>query len=65
MSKKLSQRLDVLGTKLPFSTELIYFFPCDDAREAEKLLHEKFADKRINGEWFNLNNDEINTIINL
>jgi hypothetical protein len=36
---------------------------CDSNIIAEKSLHEKFKDKRIRGEWFNLNKDDIEYIM--
>jgi len=32
-------------------------------KELEKELHQQFSNKRIRGEWFELNDKDINTII--
>ena len=42
--------------------ELIYKFECEYG--IEKELHNKFNDKKIRGEWFNLDNNDIEYIKN-
>lgn len=42
------------------SLELLYI--CDD--NIESLLHKKYKDKRIRGEWFNLTDKDIEYIVN-
>lgn len=42
--------------------ELIYKFECEYG--IEKELHNKFIDKKIRGEWFNLDNNDIAYIQN-
>jgi len=41
-------------------TKLIHIFPDD----IEKELHEKYKDKRVRGEWFELSDNEVQQIIN-
>ncbi len=36
---------------------------CIAPKELEKELHQQFSNKRIRGEWFELNNIDVNTII--
>lgn len=42
--------------------QLIYYFESYD--NDEKILHQKFKDKRIRGEWFNLDENDIEYIKN-
>lgn len=49
-------------TKLPETPEYIYVGIVLNALVYEEELHELFKHKRIRGEWFNLNNQDLNTI---
>lgn len=53
-SNDASIRVTELGILLPFRIEVIAVWKVANHHEAERLLHEQFAQKRINGEWFNL-----------
>ena len=46
-------------TKLPFKWELVHIVYCTDHRFAEKLFHLMFEHKRMNGEWFDLSEDDL------
>jgi hypothetical protein len=46
----------------PVSLSLEAVWEVYDFRKIEVLLHEKFKDKRSHGEWFNLNEDDIQAI---
>jgi len=54
-------RTSLLGVLAPFPVELMHLFTCsgEEASEIESALHNKFADKRTNGEWFNLTSDDL------
>jgi len=58
----VEERYYGLGLKMPgeFETEFAYII--DDYVEIEKLIHEMFSKKRVNGEWFNINQDELKLI---
>lgn len=58
-SQKVPARLRNFGLLLPFPVELIHSFPVDDCDQSEQRLHAMFADKRINGEWFDLTADDL------
>ena len=60
-TKNLKQRLGEY-TKLPYEPTLITTYEAKDYIRAEKLLHEHFADKRLRGEWFNLDEEDIKAI---
>ena len=48
--------------EVPFKTELLYACAVDDCIEEEKRLHCKYKDKRMEGEWFDLSDDDIEDI---
>lgn len=61
-TKDISNRFNFFVVKLPFEIELIHHFEVDDMREAEAKLHEKYKAKRVNGEWFNLTDEDVTFI---
>ena len=61
-TKELDKRIDQLSTKLPFEVELIHTIKTDDMTGLEAQLHERFADGRINGEWFDLSEQDVKLI---
>lgn len=58
-SKNPGLRLTQLQTQPPFDIEGVMGFETDDMLGLERLIHEYFADKRVNGEWFLLDDDDI------
>lgn len=54
-----AKRIKIFDTKMPVAVELIHTIPADDMRQAEGILHETFADKRHEGEWFNLDQNNV------
>jgi len=62
LSKEPVTRIESMGVKLPFPVETIHIFPTDDMTTTEKTLHENFADRRVNGEWFELDEGDVDYI---
>lgn len=56
VTNNVSQRMKQLGANLVRS------FPVDDMAKSESYWHQLFAPKRLNGEWFDLTEDDITTI---
>ncbi|MEX0415492.1 GIY-YIG nuclease family protein [Bacillus sp. C30] len=52
-------RFDVFKVKLPFKWDLVALYKTDNMIELESNLHEVFMTKRTNGEWFNLDEDDL------
>lgn len=52
-------RIRTFSVRLPFRVEYEHLIKCEDQRALEKQLHTKFADKRIDGEWFELTPDDV------
>jgi hypothetical protein len=59
------RRIAVLGVQLPFTIEVIHLIEVDNMLSAERMLHEQFAMRRINGEWFALTTEDVTTIRSL
>lgn len=57
-------RLEQFKTYAPFGVELIGFFTSFDAKKIETELHIRYSEKRLKGEWFEINEEEVNKIIN-
>jgi hypothetical protein len=62
LSKTPVTRIESLGVMLPFPVEPIHQFQTCDMSKAEKSLHKKYADKRVNGEWFALLPEDVEDI---
>lgn len=62
LSKTLDQRIKTLAIQLPFQIELIFAAPVDDMFAHERRLHEMFAYKRANGEWFRLSDEDLEAV---
>ena len=58
-------RTSYLSLKLPFDVLLKHTIKCADYTRAEQFFHERFADKRINGEWFALDDDDVKYILSV
>lgn len=62
-SRNPKNRLSQIGKLIgPLELELICTVSTDDKRRTERKLHARFSDKRKRGEWFLLNQDDIDWI---
>ena len=51
---KGTDRFDSAKTYAPFGVTYVANIPSSNAAKLEKELHQRFADKRLNGEWFDI-----------
>lgn len=58
-SKNPDSRTGNISTKLPFDVTEKFIFKVKDMKSTESMLHKRYADKRMNGEWFDLSKDDI------
>jgi len=58
-TKNLTSRVKLFGVKLPFKIELVQEVQVKDYKYVEKRLHEHFASKHLNGEWFDLSTRDV------
>lgn len=59
------ERIESMGVKLPFPIKPLHLIPTNNVRHAEKYLHHLYAQKRLGGEWFQLSNEDVQSICNL
>jgi hypothetical protein len=62
VSTKFKKRYDKLSTLMPFELETVNLIKSNDIYNLEESLHNKFEDKRINGEWFELSSKDVKYI---
>lgn len=53
------------GLQLPYKPKLIHTIFVSDMDWAEQQLHDRFAMKRVDGEWFNLSSADVSYIRSL
>jgi hypothetical protein len=61
-TNSLDRRIKQISPKLPFPLDLVHWIETDDRYFVESFFHEKFAEKRKEGEWFELDVDDIDQI---
>lgn len=47
------------GIKLPHATQVIHTIATNNMYFAERRLHQRFTSRRLNGEWFQLDHDDL------
>lgn len=62
-SSDVLQRKGDLECELGVKLVLVYTIPCKDQHIAEAFLHRFFAHKRVKGEWFTLDDQDIAVIV--
>jgi hypothetical protein len=58
-TKDLDRRLTQISPQLPFEVELIHTIETKRMTELEQVLHAGLHHKRANGEWFKLEEDDL------
>lgn len=56
---KLDERIKRLSIQLPFPVKLVMAYEVRDAVFEEDFWHTELEDKRVNGEWFELSENDI------
>jgi hypothetical protein len=64
VSQDVDKRVEQLATIPPFDLELVCTIPTEDMYGLERELHERFDAKRKNGEWFELDEADVEHIRN-
>lgn len=58
-TKNLEKRMNIFGVKLPFENKLIFLIKTGNHHQTEVAFHKHFSDKRLEGEWFALNKEDL------
>lgn len=61
-TKNPENRMRTFGVQLPFEVEYVCVIKTPDMYALERELHERFASKRVNGEWFTLETADVEYI---
>lgn len=61
----IESRLETFGVKFPEPIITIHTYFSDDYIEEEKRLHSIFKNKRVTGEWFNLEKEDVEYICSI
>ena len=56
------RRVKKMGINLPYELEVVHTIPTEDMLATEKALHALFADKRVGGEWFELDESDVTLV---
>lgn len=62
-SSEPKKRLKKMGVKLPFPIEVMHLIRTDDMSKCERALHIEYDDKRLEGEWFELDERDVKDIL--
>lgn len=62
LTKNPNKRYKQISPKMPFELEKVHLIKTNCRYKLEELLHEKYKNKRIKGEWFKLNNKDVEFI---
>lgn len=55
----VKSRSQLFSVKLPFPIELVHYAWFDNYSEAERGFHDQFSHKRLEGEWFDLDHEDV------
>jgi uncharacterized protein (DUF433 family) len=64
-TQNLQKRITAYHTHLPILFRIVRQYPAQNMNELEECLHVIFQHKRIKGEWFELNNDDVTICDNI
>ena len=59
ITSNITKRKNELQVGNPFKINIIYFAKVENAARLESILHEKFWSKNVSGEWFKLNEKDL------
>jgi hypothetical protein len=64
-SKNAPKRFGHISKQSPADIKILHYFWSEDCTNAEKILHDRNAEKRVRGEWFGLEQNEKLEIMSL
>lgn len=64
-TKDLDQRFKPIALQLPYPVTLVWAWMSSDVEYAEAFLHATYEEQRLNGEWFRLEEADIQWLVGL
>lgn len=64
-SVDVGSRIKAFSVQPPFEYKLVHTFPTDDMAQTESVLHNRFSGKKIRGEWFALDEEDVDEIVRI
>lgn len=61
-TKHIEKRMNLFNVKLPFENKLVFLIKTGNHHQTEVAFHKHFSNKRVEGEWFTLDREDINWI---
>ncbi|WP_232787165.1 GIY-YIG nuclease family protein [Planococcus sp. MB-3u-03] len=58
-TKHVERYMNLFVVKLPFENKLIHLIKSGNHHQTKAAFHQHFKDKRLEGEWFALNQDDV------
>jgi len=55
-------RFEQFSTYAPYGSEILNFIISENAKELESILHERFSSNRLKGEWFEITENEVDSV---
>jgi len=52
-------RFESFKTYAPYGAEILGFIPTTEAKRLEEILHKRYQNKRLNGEWFDITVEDV------
>jgi hypothetical protein len=59
LSKNIKDRLKLFGVQLPFPIEVVGYYKVGNMHKMELHIHNLYKSKRLNGEWFTLDEKDL------
>jgi predicted GIY-YIG superfamily endonuclease len=59
ITKNIKNRLYGVRVQFPIAIDVIHYIASEDYRNVERFLHNKYSSKRVQHEWFSLNEKDI------
>jgi hypothetical protein len=60
IANDVQSRLAQLSTGNPFELKLLASYSFENAEVVERSIHQRFSNKRVRGEWFELGDEDVN-----
>lgn len=61
-TNNVPSRMRAFGVQLPFAYSIPFCIWFEDCHEAERSFHRQFSNRHINGEWFDLGEDDLSSM---